>query len=109
MILVRHKWLFKQVSASWLGPQKRRDNLGATCREAYISLPVSQRYRSQTGWSSAAVLCRWEFNGLYSLLRLDPPWLWIMRGGSVLWYGGVLLNRMSLGMAWSSIELCELA
>lgn len=31
-----------------------------------------------------------------------------MRGGNVLWYGGVVLNRMSLGMAWSSIELCEL-
>lgn len=45
----------------------------------------------------------------YSLRRLDPAWLWTMRGGSVLWYGGVVLNRMSLGTAWSSMELWELA
>lgn len=33
---------------------------------------------------------------------------WVL-GGSVLWYGGVLLNRMSLGRAWSRMELRELA
>lgn len=45
---------------------------------------------------------------VYLLLRLDGPWLCTMRGGSVQWYGGVLLNRMSLGRAWSSMELWEL-
>lgn len=27
----------------------------------------------------------------------------------MLWKGGVVLKRMSLGMAWSNMELCELA
>lgn len=49
-----------------------------------------------------------SLGGVYLLRRMDGPWLCTMRGGSVQWYGGVLLNRMSLGRAWSSMELWEL-
>lgn len=43
MILGGHKWLFKQVSLSWLVPKKWNDNPRATCREVDISLPASQK------------------------------------------------------------------
>lgn len=53
------------------------------------------RWRAEAG-------CR-----LYSLLRLDPAGPRNPRGGKVLWYGGVVLKRMSLGSTWSSIEQRE--
>lgn len=42
------------------------------------------------------------------LRRLPRPGAGWVRGGRVLGCGGVLLNRMSLGRAWSRTELREL-
>lgn len=42
------------------------------------------------------------------LRRLPRPGAGCVLGGRVLRCGGVLLNRMSLGRAWSSTELREL-
>lgn len=56
MILVSPKWPFKRVSISGLVPAKRNDNPRATCREAGISLAVSQRHFNKTVPTSVCFL-----------------------------------------------------
>lgn len=56
MILVSPKWPFKRVSISGLVPAKRNDNPRATCREAGISLAVSQKRFNKTAPTSVCFL-----------------------------------------------------